>query len=459
MNDLYAIILAAGEGKRMKSNKAKVIHKTCGKSLIEWVINSVEQSGASQTCVVVGYKSEQVIDIIGDKVSYAYQKEQLGTGHAVKQAEEFLGDKKGTVMVLCGDTPLITSETLLLAKDYHETNNNSVTVLTASVEEPFGYGRIIKNDTGNLIKIVEQKDATDQEKQVKEINSGMYFFNIEDLIISLNSLSNENSQSEYYLTDTIEILINEGKKAGSFCVKDNNEILGINNRIQLSEASDILRKRIINKHLENGVTFISPETSYIESDVVIGVDTIIYPGTIIEGKSIIGEECVIGPYSRIVCSEIDDKAVINNSVILESKVGSETKVGPFAYLRPKSVVGTKVKIGDFVEIKKSVIGDGTKISHLSYIGDAELGKNVNMGCGSVVVNYDGKKKHKTIVGDNVFVGCNANLVSPVNVEANSYIAAGSTITDNVPEYSLAIARKRQSIIENWVLKKGLERKG
>ncbi|MCX7842314.1 MAG: bifunctional UDP-N-acetylglucosamine diphosphorylase/glucosamine-1-phosphate N-acetyltransferase GlmU [Clostridia bacterium] len=457
MKHLMAVILAAGEGKRMKSKTSKVVHKACGKPLIQWVYNAVEEAGIKQAVLVVGHKAEQVIECMGDKVRYVTQEKQLGTGHAVMQAEEYLKDMEGIVVVLCGDTPLITGETLSRTIKLHKESNNSATVITAILKDPSGYGRIIRDEEGNVEKIVEQRDASDEEKAICEINSGIYCFNVKELLDSLKELKNDNDQGEYYLTDTLEILIKKGLKVGAVIADNESEIMGINDRVQLSLASELLRMRVLNRCMQEGVTIIDPKATYIDAGVRIGTDTIIYPGAIIEGDTEIGEECIIGPNTRITDSKIGNCVEIQNSVIVESTVGDDSKIGPFAYLRPGSSLGRKVKVGDFVEIKKSVIGDKTKIPHLSYVGDAEVGRNVNLGCGTVVVNYDGKKKHKTIIGDNAFVGCNSNLVSPVVINNNSYIAAGSTITEEVPENSLAIARSRQIIKEDWVNKKGMKR--
>ncbi len=457
MKHLMAVILAAGEGKRMKSKNSKVIHKIGGKALVEWVTSSVEAAGIEESILVVGHKAEQVKEYMGDKYKYVLQEEQLGTGHAVMQAEKYMAGKEGYVVVLCGDTPLITTETIANTIKFHKENNFSATVITAELDNPGGYGRIVRDACGNVLKIVEHRDATDEEKAIKEVNSGMYCFTIQDLTCALKELNNNNSQGEYYLTDTIEILINKGLKVGAKKVADSDEILGINDRVQLAEAAQIIKKRIAERHMRSGVTIIDPTSTYIDDTVEIGMDTIIYPGTILEGKTEIGEGCIIGPGTKLVSSKIGDGVEIINSVVLESSIDKDTHVGPFAYVRPGSTIGSEVKIGDFVEVKKSKIGDKTKISHLTYIGDAEIGKNVNLGCGVVVVNYDGKKKNKTIVGDNSFIGCNVNLVSPVVVRDNAYIAAGSTITDEVPENSLAIARCRQINKEDWVTKKKMKR--
>ncbi|WP_010246305.1 bifunctional UDP-N-acetylglucosamine diphosphorylase/glucosamine-1-phosphate N-acetyltransferase GlmU [Acetivibrio cellulolyticus] len=457
MGHLMAVILAAGEGKRMKSKKSKVLHTACGLTLIDWVYRSVRDAGVDESVIVVGHKAEDVKESMGNDVLYAYQDKQLGTGHAVMQAEQYFKGKDGQVLVLCGDTPLITSETISNTFKIHRENNNSATVITAELSNPAGYGRIVRDVSGNVLKIVEDRDASKEEKIINEINSGMYCFNIKDLESALGELGNNNSQGEYYLTDTIEILIRKGLKVGAVKVEDSNEILGINDRVQLSMASEILRKRILVNHMKNGVTIIDPSSTYIDVDVQIGMDSVIYPSSIIEKGTVIGEDCIIGPASRIVDSKIANGVEVKNSVVLESSIGDNTTVGPFAYIRPGSTIGKKVKIGDFVEVKKSIIGDKTKLSHLTYVGDAEIGKNVNLGCGVVVVNYDGKKKNKTKIGDNSFVGCNVNLVSPVEVKSNAYVAAGSTITEEVPENSLAIARARQVVKEDWVVKKGMSR--
>jgi bifunctional UDP-N-acetylglucosamine pyrophosphorylase/glucosamine-1-phosphate N-acetyltransferase len=458
MSHLMSVILAAGEGKRMRSKNSKVINKVCGKTLIEWVCKAVEDAGITENIVVVGHRADQVRECLGNRVRYAVQEQQLGTGHAVMQAEEYLRDKDGYVLVLCGDTPLVTSETISEAIKYHKENGCSATVITAEFPDPTGYGRVVRDKNGSVIKIIEQKDATDQEKRINEINSGMYCFTIEHLVNALHKLDNNNAQKEYYLTDTLEILLNDGFKVGAVRIEDRNEIIGINDRVQLYQASKIMKKKILEKHMKQGVTIIDPETTHIDAEAIIGMDTIIYPGTIIEGITSIGEDCVIGPNSRLISSSIGNGVEFANSIALESLIDDGAKIGPFAYLRPGSKIGKKVKIGDFVEVKNSVIGDKTKIPHLAYIGDAEIGRNTNIACGVITVNYDGKSKSKTIVGSNSFIGCNVNLVAPVEVKDNAYIAAGSTITEGVPENSLAIARSRQVIKENWIIRKGMQRK-
>ncbi|KPU42801.1 bifunctional protein GlmU [Oxobacter pfennigii] len=458
MKDICAVILAAGEGKRMKSKHSKVTHKLCGKAIIEHVIHSVKAAGIDDVIVVVGHKADEVKGSIKDDVKFALQDIQLGTGHAVMCAESFISRDSSVTLILTGDTPIITKETISNLVKYHIENEFCASILTADFDNPTGYGRIVRDITGNVQKITEQRDANEEELKIKEINSGIYCFISEKLVNALKKISNNNTQGEYYLTDVIEILKSENQPIGAFKTSDNHEIMGINSRQQLAEAVLMMRKRKINKLMEDGVTIVDPDSVYIDADVSIGMDTIIYPNSIIEGKTVIGEDCIIGPNSRIVNCVVHDGVEINNSVALGSEIKSNTHIGPFAYIRPECVIGQDVKIGDFVEVKKSVIGDGTKASHLSYIGDSEVGKNVNIGCGTVTVNYDGRNKHKTIIGDNVFVGCNANLVAPVKINDNSYVAAGSTITDEVPEGALAIAREKQTNKEGWVERKGAGRK-
>ena len=458
MADLVAVILAAGEGKRMKSKHSKVTHKIQGKALIEWLYGAAMEAGINDCIMVVGHRADEVKECIGEKVNFAMQEEQLGTGHAVMQAVPYLKDNKGNTIVICGDMPLISAETIKGAIKKHIEEKNAATILTADFENPAGYGRILKNADGRVVKIVEDKDATLEEKKIREINSGLYCFQTQLLIESLGKISNNNKQGEYYLTDSIEILIGQSNRVDTYKIENNYEIMGINDRVQLSQAGAILRRVILDEHMRAGVTIIDPDSVYIDSNVKIGIDTVIYPATIIEGSSIIGEDCIIGPNTRLNDSKVDNGAEVQNSVVLNSVIGERSHIGPYAYLRPGSAVGKEVKIGDFVEVKNSVIGDKSKVSHLSYIGDCDVGSNVNIGCGTVVVNYDGLHKHRSVIEDNAFVGCNTNLISPVKVKKNSYIAAGSTITDEVPENALAIARARQVVKEEWVQKRGLKTK-
>lgn len=455
---LVSIILAAGEGTRMKSNLPKCAHKVCGKALINHVIGSALEAGIEKNVVIVGHKSEVIEQEIDLKDSVKIVRQPIGegvpygTGFAVKQGISEVNDDD-TVIVLCGDTPLIRSKTISELIKFHDKGKYDLTVLTSSVEEPTGYGRIIKNEQEEVIAIVEEKDASEAQKSIKEVNSGIYCFKGNTLKDVLEKIDNNNAQGEYYVTDAVEIVNSAGGSVGGFKVHDSGEIQGINSKIQLAEAEAVMRTRINRELMTEGVIIINPENTYISEGVKIGRDTVIYPGAIIEGSTIIGENCTIGQNTRIVSSQIMDNVEIQSSTVLESRIDEGSKVGPYAYLRPNSRLGKNVKIGDFVEVKNAAIGDGSKASHLSYIGDAEVGEHVNIGCGTIFVNYDGVKKHKTIVGDNAFIGCNTNLISPVVINENAYIAAGSTITDEVNENSLAIARARQVEIKDWVLKK------
>jgi len=453
MSITKAIILAAGAGTRMKSHKPKVIHKIMDKTMLDYVIESAMEAGATDICVVVGHEKEQVMESVTYPVTFVTQEEQLGTGHAVMQASDFIG-VEGEVFVLFGDTPLITGASLSKLKEYHKMNHHGVTVLSTILENADGYGHIIRNRNDEFIKSVEHKDASPEERLVKEVNSGMYIFNAIVLKESLEKLTNNNAQGEYYLPDTLEMIIASGKKVEAMRTLDYEETLGVNSKVQLFEASNIMRKRINYSLMESGVTMMDANSVYIGKDVQIGRDAVVLPGTIIEGKTKIMEGSIIGPNSKIRNSNIGKFSVIDQSTVLESQVGDHTNVGPFAYIRPNSQVGNHIKVGDFVEIKNSVIKDHTKISHLTYVGDADVGEYVNFGCGTVVVNYDGKKKHRTTIGDHAFIGCNTNLVSPVTVQKNAYTAAGSTITKTVPEDALAIARAKQVNKLDWVKKRG-----
>lgn len=440
----FAIILAAGQGTRMKSKLYKVLHQVCGKPMVEHVIDHVSELGIKKIVTIVGHGAQKVQEYLGNKTEYALQQEQLGTAHACLQAEEILANEQGTTLVICGDTPLITPETMKALLDGHVKTNAKATILTAITDDPTGYGRVIRNENGLVERIVEHKDANQNELKVKEINTGTYCFDNQALFKALKEVKNDNSQGEFYLPDVIEILKKQGDKVSAYQTDDFEETLGVNDRIALSQAESIMKIRINRYHMKNGVTIIDPSNTYISKAAIIGPDTIIYPGTIIKGKSVIGSECKIGPNTEVENCNIGNETEIRHSTTYSSEIGQNVKIGPFAHIRPQSVIHDEVKIGNFVEIKKSTFGIGSKASHLSYIGDAEVGKDVNLGCGSITVNYDGKEKYLTKIEDGVFVGCNSNLVAPVTIGKNSYIAAGSTITDDVPESSLSIARARQT---------------
>ncbi len=456
-----SIILAAGEGTRMKSEHAKVMHKVCGLPMLEHVLDASSKAGIEKNVVVVGHKKEEIMESFAKEgIVFAEQPihdgAPYGTGYAVMMAMPHV-ESKATILVLCGDTPLIEPEVLKSLIEHHESGRFSATVLTAFLDNPDGYGRIIRNESGLLSKIVEQKDASEEERRTNEINAGIYCFDSDALRDALDSLTNDNSQGEYYLTDAVGFLVQEGLSIGAVAAKESTSILGVNSRVQLAEAEKHMRDRINSQHMAQGVTMINPDIVYIDAGVEIGKDSIIHPGVVLKGSTVIGENCEIIGNTRIVDSIVKDNVSIDSSLIECSEVGSESHIGPFAHLRPGSVLGSCVKIGNFVEVKNSTMLDGSKASHLSYIGDAYVGKNVNIGCGVVFVNYNGVYKSKTIVGDNAFIGSNSNLIAPLTVEDWGYVAAGSTITDDVKEGDLSIARARQVNKEGWVDKKGFKK--
>ncbi|QHW32161.1 bifunctional UDP-N-acetylglucosamine diphosphorylase/glucosamine-1-phosphate N-acetyltransferase GlmU [Paenibacillus rhizovicinus] len=440
---VMAIVLAAGQGKRMKSKLYKVLHPVCGKPMVAHVLQTVKDAACERTVVVVGHGAETVRSYLGAGVEIVLQEQQLGTGHAVQQAEPLLGEEEGTTVILYGDTPLVTSETIQSLLSIHTGTRSAATVLTAVVPNPQGLGRIIRDDAGNVLRIVEQKDCTPEQAEITEINTGMYCFDNKKLFQALAKVTNHNAQGEFYLTDVMEILKNAGETVGAYCTPDFAEGIGVNDRVGLGEAEALMRARIVRKHQIGGVTIIDPAATYIEADVVIGSDTVIYPGTVLRGATVIGEDCVIGPNADIADTTIGNGVTVKHAVSAEAEIGDECSVGPYAYLRPGSKLGIGVKIGDFVEIKNAELGNGTKVSHLSYVGDAKVGKDVNIGCGAITVNYDGYNKSLTEIGDNAFVGSNVNLIAPVKIGDGAYVVAGSTITHDVPENDVAIARERQ----------------
>lgn len=408
--NVITLIMAAGKGTRMNSKKSKLVHKIYDKELVKRVVELAQKIDSDEIITVVGYLKEQVQEVLGNSTKYAYQEELLGTGHAVMQAEEQLKGKKGKVLILYGDVPIIRPETLknLISKSIN--NKEYATVLTAVYDNPTGYGRIIRDQGGSVREIVEEKDADVIQKEIKEINSGIYCFDIEELLLALKQVNNNNAQKEYYLTDVIKIMNEKGLKTGAMIVDDNTEILGVNNRAQLELLTKVLRMRINSEHMKNGITIEDSSSTYIYDDVVIGTDTVIHPNTIIKNGVVIGSDCEIGPNANI---------------------------------REKCVLADNVKVGNNVELKNTTVGEFSKVPHFIYLGDCEVGKNCNIGCGTITCNYDGKEKHKTIIGDNCFIGSNVNLVAPVKIGNNVKIAAGSTITEDVPDDTLSIARERQ----------------
>ena len=452
MKSRFAIILAAGQGTRMKSKLYKVLHPILGRPMIQYVIEALKPAKLEELVTVIGHGAETVKSKIGNESQFVLQEEQLGTAHAVMQAEEILKNKSGTTIVVCGDTPLITSKTFEKLFEYHERSGAKATILTTNITDPTGYGRVIRGETGDVERIVEHKDASDEEKTVKEINTGTYCFDNEALFSALKKVNNDNAQQEYYLPDVIEILKSQNEKVTAFITEDEKETIGINDRVALSHAENIMKIRINEMHLKNGVTIMDPNNTYIGPNVTIEQDVVVYPGTMLMGNTHVETNAIIGPNTEIENCTVGQGTVIKQSVLKDSTIGKEVNVGPFAHIRPETTVGNEVRVGNFVELKKSVIGDNTKVPHLSYIGDANFGENINIGCGTITVNYDGKDKHVTTIEDNSFIGCNSNLVAPVTIKRGSYVAAGSTITDNVPEESLAIARSRQTNKEGYAAK-------
>lgn len=449
MANRYAIILAAGQGTRMKSKLYKVLHPVLGRPMLQHVIGHLNVVQLEEMVTIVGHGAEEVSDHIGEQSKLVIQEEQLGTGHAVLQAEELLKDKDGTTIVVCGDTPLITSETYQALFDHHEREGAKATILTTKISNPTGYGRVIRNENNEVERIVEHKDADEQELLVNEINTGTYCFDNKALFQALQKVSNDNVQGEYYLPDVIEILRSQDEMVSASITPDFEETLGVNDRVALAQAEATMKKRINEKHMRNGVTILDPDNTYINPDVIIEQDVLIHPGSIIKGESIIKTDAEIGPHSEIINCSVGEASIVKQSVAKDSKIGSRVQIGPYAHIRPEASIGDDAKIGNFVEVKKAVIGDKSKVSHLSYIGDAEVGSNVNIGCGTITVNYDGKNKYLTTIEDDSFIGCNSNLIAPVTVGKGSYVAAGSTITKDVPEDSLSVARARQTNKEGY----------
>ena len=447
------IILAGGQGKRMKSDMPKPLFKVLGEPMLEWVISACEGAGLKDICVVKGFKSEMIDEYLGGRYETALQTERLGTGHAVMQAAQFLKkDTDGNTLVLCGDAPFIEASVISGALELHKQQNNSVTVITAGLDAPKGYGRIIRNENG-ISAIVEEKDATDEQKKITEVNSGAYWFRTADLLEFLDKLDCNNAQKEYYLTDTVAIAVREGKKAGAYKSENPDIIKGANDRKDLLELNTCARMAVINKHLENGVEFTCLDGITIERSVKIGAGTEILSGTILRKNTVIGENCIIGPNCVIENCTLGDEVKLNYVQAYESVIDSGVKIGPWVHIRPNSHIESGVKIGDFVEIKNSTIGEKTAVAHLTYVGDSDVGRKVNFGCGTVTVNYDGKKKYRTTIGDDCFIGCNTNLIAPVKLGKGVYTAAGTTVTHDVPDYALAIDRGVMKINEGYSLRK------
>ena len=439
----YVVVLAAGKGTRMKSKLYKVLHKVCGKTMVEHVVDAAQGVNPAEIVTIVGTGAGDVEKVLADKSKFAFQEKQLGTGDAVMTAREELGDKDGATLVVTGDTPLFITDTFNELFKYHAEKGNAATVLTAEAPNPFGYGRIIRDDQGNVFRIVEQKDGKPEELKVKEINTGVFCFDNKKLFEALKHVNNDNAQGEYYLTDVLEILRNSGERVGAYKMPDFSESLGVNDRIALAQATKTMQRRINEQHMRDGVSFIDPDTAYIDADVKIGNDTVIEGNVVIKGNTEIGSDCYITSGSRIVDSKIGNNVTVTSSTVEEAEMDDNTDIGPNSHLRPKAIICKGAHIGNFVEIKKAEIGENTKVGHLTYVGDATLGKDINIGCGTIFSNYDGVKKFHTNVGDHAFIGAGSTLIAPINVADHAFIAADTTVTKDVNKYDMAIGRGRQ----------------
>jgi bifunctional UDP-N-acetylglucosamine pyrophosphorylase/glucosamine-1-phosphate N-acetyltransferase len=455
MGDRHVVILAAGKGTRMKSDHPKVLHRVAGIPLIEHVLRLASSLDPASVTLIVGHKADAVREALGKQpgLRFALQEPQLGTGHALLQAEPLLRGARGTVVLLSGDVPLLRHDTVTALLRAHEAGGAAATVVTAEVDAPEGYGRIVR-DAGRIVAIVEHKDATPAQRAIREINSGIYAFELGGLFDALRDVGSTNAQGEYYLPDLVKIFAARGRVVETSPVGDAREILGVNSRKELAELAEILKMRTNDAHMHAGVTIVDPATTFIGPDVEIGGDAVIHPGVYLEGRTRVGARCEIHSGVRIVDSAIEDDVVINNfCVITSSRVARGARVGPFAHIRPDSHVCEEAHVGNFVELKKTTLGRGSKASHLTYLGDATVGEKVNVGAGTITCNYDGVAKHPTVIEDGAFIGSDTQLIAPVRVGKGAYVAAGSSITDDVPAESLAIARGKQVNKEGWVAKR------
>jgi bifunctional UDP-N-acetylglucosamine pyrophosphorylase/glucosamine-1-phosphate N-acetyltransferase len=454
------IVLAAGDGTRMKSDKAKVLHEIAGRSIIENVLAAIAPLSAKNTTVVVGADKNAVVEhlsLISSKIKIVEQKKRNGTGGAAQLAlAEHNGN--GTVLILAGDTPLLTSRTLQEFVDAHHNDENQVSVLTTLLPDPTGYGRIIREDFGLISQIVEEKDANESQRAIDEINTGVYLFDIQTLRQVIDNLESNNAQKELYLTDVIGLIRRNGSSAYAILANDYTETIGINDRTQLAECAAIMRDRINYHHMKNGVTIVDPTTTWIDLEVKIDSDVVIYPFCSISGQSVIKSGAIIGPRTTLIDCEVLRHAQVVESFATKSKIGKGAKVGPYTYLRRGTVLDNESKVGAFVEIKNSTVGKGSKVAHLSYVGDAQIGQESNIGAATIFVNYDGENKHQTKIGDQVRIGSDTMLVAPVSVGDGAYTAAGSVINEDVPAGAMGIGRARQVNILGWVLKKRKESK-
>lgn len=451
MPNWAAVIMAAGKGTRMKSKLPKVMHALAGKPMLQHVLDSVRRIQVERSLVILGHGREHIEEWLEDRAEIVIQAEQLGTGHAMLQAIPHCNEVDN-IIVLSGDQPLIRPETIETMVKHHLEDNAAATILTAHFENPFGLGRIVK-DGETFLQIIEEKDATPEERQIKEINTGTYCFNVSKLREALKEITPQNAQGEYYLTEVFQILLAQGEVITTYCTEDVHEALGINSRVQLAQAEKVARERILTYWMEEGVTVIDPGSTFIDAEVELSRDVILQPFTTLKGKTLVEEDAIIGPHTTLTDCRCGVGCELTHTVGNKAVIGARCTVGPFAYLRPGAVLETGVKVGDFVEVKNSVIGEGSKIPHLSYIGDSHVGKSVNIGAGTITCNYDGVSKYPTKIGDNAFIGSNTNLVAPVEIGTGAITGAGSTISKNVPPHALAVERSTQIIKENWVRNK------
>lgn len=452
-----AIILAGGKGTRMKSDSPKVMCEVLFEPMLYYVVRAVREAECEDICVVTGYKHEvleEYVKTLGDDIKTVLQNPQLGTGHAVMTAREFVeAHADDEILILNGDGPLMDKATIDAAYDYHKKNNNSITLVSAVVDDTKGIGHIKRDENGTLLCIVEDKDANEEEKKINESNAGTYWFKGKSLLYALDNITNNNAQNEYYLTDSLEILIKKGENAGAYVCENSEATLGANDRKQLNILNNIMRRNINDALMVSGVDIPCTDGVMIGADVEIGVGTTILPNTIIIGKTTIGTGCTIGPNTYIKDGVVGNNVILDNVKLLDSEVEDDVDCGPFVKVRAGSKLCKGVHIGNFVEVKNSVMGEGTKCAHLTYVGDSDVGKNVNFGCGTVTVNYDGTNKHRCKIGEHAFIGCNTNLIAPVEIGDYAFTAAGSTITDDVPENALSVARAKQVNKEGWVTRK------
>ncbi|MBG0819266.1 bifunctional UDP-N-acetylglucosamine diphosphorylase/glucosamine-1-phosphate N-acetyltransferase GlmU [Planomonospora sp. ID91781] len=450
------IVLAAGEGTRMKSRTPKILHELCGRTLVDHMLTAARGLEPERLIVVIGHERERVrahLEVSSPDALAVVQEEQKGTGHAVRTVLEAVGTVAGTVLVTYGDTPLLRTGTLAGLLERHAEDGNAVTVLTAEVPDPYGYGRIVRDSSGAVLAIVEEKDASPEQRAIREMNSGVYAFDGLLLADAVKRVSASNAQGEEYLTDVLSILREDGHRVGAHVAADYVEVEGVNDRVQLAFARRVLNARLLEGHMRAGVTVVDPASTWVDVDVVLGQDVVVHPGTQLQGRTTVGEGAEIGPASTLTDTVVGEGAVVRNAVCVEAEVGPEAAVGPYAYLRPGSVLARGAKAGTYVELKNARVGEGSKVPHLSYVGDATIGAGANIGASSVFVNYDGVNKHHTTVGDHAFVGCDTMLVAPVNIGDGAYTAAGSVIDSDVPAGAIGVARGRQRNIEGWTVRK------